>query len=386
MRCLDDALGLSPSGNGTCAPYTGPSTATTAKKGSLQATAQVDAAQYTPTISGTLSSGESRTFPIRLEGAQAQALLGWARGTLDFTLRTPDGTVVTPANAAQVLTDGVYASSPAADSLPLATYAMRNPAAGEWQATITASNVVTNTTFALFGALASSATLTLDPPQSVAANQPVALTARLADAGTPVSGGAVAGTLETTAGPRNITFAETSPGTYSATVPAPAAPGSHLLQVVANGPAARPFARQADLLLTVLASDVAPAGAASAQGIPGPGGRFTALRVTAPVMVNRAATYAAAAILRAADGTEITRQTVDVTWPTGAQTLVIDLDGAAIGAAGIDGPYTVDLQIVAADTVQTTLDARPLATTPPYRASQFIGGPQERVYIPLVRR
>lgn len=180
---------------------------------------------------------------------------------------------------------------------------------------------------------------------------------------------------------------EMSPGQYRATFNAPAEAGQYQLTVTATSSGALPFARQRDLLLDVRPNDVQLAGPASTQALDlNANGLYNLLRVSVPVTVNRAAPYVAQVVLRAADGTAITTAQVEVEWSTGAQSLVVDIDGHAIASAGVDGPYLIDLEAVSQDEVERVLDEKPLTQTLAYHAHEFEGYQAGSLYLPLVSR
>lgn len=328
--------------------------------------------QYTATISGTLTNGESRTFPIQLEGTAGQTLLGWNRGDVDLTLTAPDGTLVTPANASQVLQGGGYAKEPGGAFFPMAAYYMQNPAQGNWLATITATQVVTDTDFVLFGAVLSPITLAVDLPSSVAQGEQFTLHAHIDNAGTSVPGASVTAFLISTTGMTNIPLHETTAGVYSGEMIAPADAGQYQLSVQASGTMPIPFTRQEDHLLDVRPSDLQRNGVPSVQAIDANGnGKYESLRVNVPIAVNRAGSYVANAILRDSNGVEITRTRGEKTWETGSRMLSFEFNGYYISMARKDGPYSVDLEVVSTDPIQLTLDEKPLIQTDAYTASQF---------------
>lgn len=359
-----------------CVPYAQPNTAPPVR---------LPERQYTPTISGELAAGETVSFPIRLDGTAAQIVLNWNRGEIDLRLTTPDGASVTPANAAQQLAGGGFARQAGSEWFPTAVYHAQNPAAGEWQATLTATNVVTKTDYALLGSAISPFTLSVEQPRSVAPGQPFTLTARLDNAAAPVAGATVRARLNSTSGTTDVNLPQTGPGVYAANITAPPVAGLYHLSVEADGPAAFPYSRQSDRLLAVRSNDVQLGGTPTVLPVDNNGnGRIDTLRVRVPLVSNRAASYVAGAVLRAGDGTEIARTRLKTNWSTGPQTLELPFDGRSIHAAQLNGPYVVDVQVVAVDTMQRTVDEQSLLQTAAYSFAQFEQTKQQ--FMPLMRR
>ena len=345
------------------------------------------APSFAPTIGGTLASGETVTHPIILEGDEAQVLLSWTRGDLDLTLRTPDGTLITPGNVNQ-LPGGQYEEETGTGWVPMAAYGMAPPAAGEWDAIITATDVVTTTEYALLGAMLSPISMEVEATSSVASGASFTLTAHLDNNGAPISAASVQATLYGPAGPVTVSLTPGSPSIYTGQLIAPVQASTYQITVQATGSSPTSFAREHDLLLTVRPNDVQQSGTPSEQALDtNANGLYDILRVTVPLTVNRAAPYVTQAMLYAPDGTPIAEARVAATWSTGPRTLTLDFEGTTIGAAGLDGPYTVDLIIVSADEGQLVLDARPLLQTAPYQAQQFEGGALPGgLYLPIISR
>ncbi|MDP9315482.1 MAG: hypothetical protein M3R24_32250 [Chloroflexota bacterium] len=341
---------------------------------------------FTRSYSGTLTRGESRTFPVRLDGSAAQVVVSYDRGDLDFTLTAPDGTVITGKDAAQLLAGGNYEQHPATAFPPLAMYSMQNPTVGEWNATITATNIITSTDFVLYGAMMSPVTLGVHPVSSVAMGERFAITAELANGEIAVNDATVEAALVTPNGTTYTTLRPTTNGMYQGEMIAPTNPGQYQLSIRASGTTPQPFTRQRDLQLYVRTDDVQQNGSATVQAIDdNNNGRYDRLQITVPLRVKVSASYLVGAVLHSANGEVIANTNVQPSWDNGLQTLTLEFDGRNIGMTGKNGPYTVELQIVSGDQLQLSVDEQSLVQTSPYIADQFEGG-SLKVYLPIANR
>lgn len=350
------------------------------------AQAGTQAEAFTPMQFGTLRSGEIITTTLDLEGAEAAVLLSSSNGQLSLTLTTPDGALLTPANAGQVVPGAQYSGPATPDEPPIISYRLPNPPAGRWIATIAASDVLTETTYVLFAALQSRLTLEVERPTSVAAGQPLLLRTIVRDGTTPVDGATVSASLPTPQGLQVVTLTRSAPGVYTGQITAPLDPGPHLLNVTATGATATPFARQVDELITVRASGVQRQGDAVVTPIDRDGnGRFETLRVTATFAVAAAGDHAALAALQDANGRVIALARAQDTWAAGNNVLALEFDGGEILAGGVDGPFRVVAQIVTGDGATLVADEQPLVAGLNYRATDF-EPPPSRIFLPLLRR
>jgi hypothetical protein len=313
---------------------------------------------YTPTSSGTLQTGDILTTTLDLDGSATDVLLGWSRGGLRMTLTAPDGTLVTSTNVAQLFPGGLYQGPTNGLDQPIAAYHLPSPSVGRWTATIAATDVVTETTYTLFGALHSPLQLNLSAPASVSGGQLFQVTATISDATTLADGATVVASLPLESGVQQVTLSRTAPGVY---------------------------ARQVDQMITVRASGVQRQGNATVTLIDrNKNGRYEALQVSANYAVTAAGDYAALATLQDSSGHAIALARTTATWATGAQTLSFTFDGGEIVAAGVNGPYRVVVQIVAANGLQLVADEQPLIDGLNYQAANFES--QSWVYLPLIRR
>jgi pimeloyl-ACP methyl ester carboxylesterase len=346
----------------------------------------LQAGSFTPTQLGTIRTGEIITATLDLEGTAASVLLSSSSGQLSLTLTAPDGTPITPANVGQVVSGAQYSGPAAPTDLPIISYQLPSPPAGRWVATIAATDVLTETTYAIFAALQSPLTLSVERPTSVAAGQSFSLRATVRNGVTLVDGATVSASLPTPQGSQVVTLTRTAPGIYTGQFTAPTDAGPYLLSVTAVGATGTPFARQVDELITVRASGVQRQGDAAVTPIDRNGnGRFETLRVTATFTAADAGDYTALAALQDANGRAIALARSQSNWATGSNTLVLEFDGGEILAGGVDGPYRVVAQIVKSDGAQLVVDEQPLVAGLNYQARDF-EAPPSLVYLPLLRR
>ncbi|MBP1464367.1 carboxypeptidase regulatory-like domain-containing protein [Candidatus Chloroploca sp. M-50] len=354
----------------------------------MPAQAPQQAIAFTPTQFGTLRSGEIITATLDLEGTEAMVLLSASDGQLSLTLTAPDGTLLTPTNAVQIVPGAQYSEPTTTGDPPIVSYRLPNPPAGRWVATIAATDVISETAYALVAALQSALTLEVERPSSVGVGQSFIIQATLRDGTTPVDGATVSVTLPTTQATHVVTLTRTAPGLYSGQLTAPAEAGPHLFTVTATGSTTTPFARQFDDLITVQASGVQRRGAAIVTPVDRDGnGRYEALELTVPYTAAIAGDYAGLATLQDASGRVIALARTQVTWAVGDHTLRFSFVGGEILASGVNGPYRVVAQIVKTEGAQLMVDEQPLVDGLNYQANDFEGAsPIQRVYLPFVRR
>ncbi|MCS6910603.1 MAG: NBR1-Ig-like domain-containing protein [Anaerolineales bacterium] len=354
----------------------------------LPAQTPPQASVFTPTQIGTLRTGEIITATLDLEGREATVLLSASDGRLSLTLTTPDGRLITPTNAGQIVPGAEYRGPVTPDEPPIVSYRLPTPPAGRWVATIAATDVISETTYALFAALQSELALEVERPSSVAAGQSFVIQVTLRDGTTPVDGATVSVSLPTTQGTQVVTLTQTAPGRYRGQLTAPTEAGPHLFTVTATGHTTRPFARQFDDLVTVQASGVQRRGAAVVTPVDRDGnGRYEALEITVPYTAATAGDYAGIAALQNASGQVIALARAQATWGAGDNTITYRFEGGEILAGGVNGPYRVAAQIVKTAGSQLMADEQPLVDGLNYQANDFEGATLiQRVYLPLVRR
>jgi hypothetical protein len=362
-------------------------TMTTPMFGATLAQTEAEPAAFTPLESGILTSGSTITVPITIDGSHAQVMLGSSDGQLRLDLTTPNGVTVSSATVAQLIPGATYVGPSSPTDPPLIAYTLPNPADGTWVATISTTNVVTETNYALVTAIESPLRMHLDIPNSVVASQPFTLTATISDTDRMIDEATVVATLPQDSGTQEVVLSRRAPGVYTGQMTAPAAAGPHQFTVAAQGDSTRAFSRQQDALLTVQASGVERLGSGAATPVDSNGnGRYELLRITASYRVDEAGEYGVLATLQHTDGRVIALTQRMVTWVSGVNALELPLDGNTILASGIDGPYQVVLQVVSRDTSQLVVDEQPLLSSLNYQAADFEAVATGVIYLPLVRR
>ncbi len=341
---------------------------------------------FTPMRSGVIRTGGTETTTLDIDGSYVDILLGSSNGQLSLNLTAPDGTLITAANVSQVIPGAQYYGPTDPGDPPTIAYSLPNPPAGRWTATIAATDVATETTYALFAALESPLTINIDRPTSVASGQSFTISATMSDGTTPIDGATIVASLPTESGAQEISLTRTAPGLYTGQLTAPTSAGPHILTVTATGNAGAPFARQTDEMITVRADGVQRQGDVTVAPIDQDGnGLYETLRVSANYVATTAGDYAAMAALQSASGQVITLAQSRATWTEGVNTITFDFDGSEILSGGVDGPYQVVAQIVAAEDSRLVVDEQPLIDGLNFPASSFEGSPMS-VYLPLIRR
>jgi pimeloyl-ACP methyl ester carboxylesterase len=342
---------------------------------------------FTIPITGMLTSNQTRTVPLWTDGITTQIALSWLGSPPSFTLTAPDGTLVTPENIGQVMPESTYTQQANPESLSLATYQILSPASGEWTATLSATAAITETKYVLLGAMESPLTLAVDRSSSVASGATFPITATLQNATVPITNATISASLVTDSGTISTSLSQTASGVYTTTFTAPAEDGQYQLIVRAHGPVGNAFSREDATLLTVRPNDIQRTAPASEQATDtNSNGLFEVLNVTVPLQVQRANSYEVLATLRTQSGVDIAQQRVSTNWAIGAQTLTLAFDGQTIRTSGLDGPYSISLEMVASDTLALVLDEQPLIQTAAYTADQFETSGQHMVYMPRVQR
>ena len=340
---------------------------------------------YTPSSTGILHTGNTLTTTLDLDGSSTDVMLGWDRGTLSMTLTTPDGVVINGTNIGQIVPGASYKEPANASDMALVSYHLPTTTAGRWTATIAATTVVTDTNYTLFAATQSPLQIAVAAPTSVGSGQSLAITTTISESTTLIDGATVVASLPRESGAQQVTLSRTAAGIYTGQLIAPTSVGPHILTVTANGGTGKPFARQVDQMVTVRASGVQRQGAATVTPIDRNGnGRYEALQMTTAYTVTTAGDYIALATLQDASGRSIATTRTTATWATGTQTLRVTFDGGTIATAGVNGPYHVIVQIIAADNQHLVADEQPLIAGLNYQASSFEF--LSWVYLPLIRR
>jgi len=348
---------------------------------------EVPALHITEAHTATLTSGETRTFSLTLDGAAAEVSAAWETGDLRMTLHGPDGVELTPETIGAALPGATYTTSEVGSVPQIASYFLPQVTPGNWQVTITAT---ADTMVSVFGTVRSDLEAAFELPGAVPVGVSTTVSVKVttgSSAGSAaVQGATVEGVLHTAAGPVTLIFSETAAGTYSARFSTPQEPGEYALVVTASGETPQPFERRLDETLFVLHAGATVAGtASSAVSDLDADGRFDALRVQVPLAIAAAGEYSVGARLYGPDGAPVAQTQQAYSWEAGEQQLTLDLAGSDIAASGIDGPYVLALTLVQADGEKILLDTPELHRTARYRSSDFAEGTFQ-IYMPLLKR
>ena len=318
----------------------------------------------TPMNVDMLRAGESVTRTIEIDPARSVRFFArWTTGNITMTLRAPDGTRYTPDAFQQ-------ATFLKADIGSFVGYSIPTVQRGTWSLNITRSDQgadpLTVTSYADLDA-----ELRLNAGTDHAwyrMGQPVIVTATLSNR---VAGADVRAKLEWLgdgSSPRGAStetklLEEGAAGNYGETLTDLKRGGYYLLRITARG--AR-FARERQVIIAVSPDTARFAGAARARN------ENNALVIDATVAVSKAGAFALAATVRGPKGELITSLTAPVTLAPDAKMATIAIPGRDIRARGIDGPYTIDLNLMDASWAAVQLDEAVKAlTTEAYRAIDF---------------
>ncbi|EFO80299.1 WD40 domain-containing protein [Oscillochloris trichoides DG-6] len=155
---------------------------------SVNLAATIDDLQYTSVQTGTVYPAQSVAFPMRSEGGDSVSFAVYgATSEITVSLRSPDGRIITSStNEPGIL----YGHLPP-EVMPLTTYVISNPLVGDWTVIVasTSQTPVTGTVVAAMSMLRSDLRLIVPAlPVNPPLNQPLYITARLDQSGSPVSG------------------------------------------------------------------------------------------------------------------------------------------------------------------------------------------------------
>jgi len=323
----------------------------------------------TPLNVDGLRAGESVTRTVTIDANRAARFFArWNDGDVDLKLRAPDGTRYTPDN----FHDATYLK---ADLGNFIGYSIPPAQAGLWSISATrldkGTQPLTVTTYADLDA-----GLRLNAETDRAgypSGAPVVVSATLSN---HASGADVRATVEWLGDgvtPRGAPLQvglleEGEPGMYANTLAGLTRGGYYLVRVTARG---NGFARERQVIFAVSPKTAAFAGAPQAR-VEGTAGSYSTLVIDTSVNAARAGAFALSATLRGANDLLVASLTAPITLTAGAQTASIAIPGRDIRAAGVDGPYTIDLTLMDAAWAAVQVDEAPNAlTTDAYRARDF---------------
>lgn len=325
----------------------------------------------TPLNVDTLRAGQIVTRTVEMDAARsARFIARWTNGDISMSLRAPDGTRYTPDDFRQ-------ATYLKADIGSFVSYSIPRAQVGAWSLTITRNdkgNEPTNVTS--YADLDSDLRLDVGTDRSwYRLGSSIVVTAALSNRLRGADVRARVEWLGDGTSPRGTStetklLEEGSAGNYAETLTDLARGGYYLLRITAKGAG---FARERQVIIAVSPNwaQFAPGSKPRAQA-EGVLGKYTGLTIQAPVNIIRAGAFALAATLRGPKGDLVASLTAPLTLAQGTQTASITIPGRDLRAAGIDGPYTVDLILMDATWAALQLDEAPkVITTDTYRAGDF---------------
>lgn len=338
---------------------------------------------FTETRQGTLTTTTTQ-LPVYVDGDEARFVLTWDQGAVEYILRTPSGNLITPDNIG-TYPGAQYGELGSGEWPPMALYRIPAPASGVWQVEIRRPVGSPASRYSFFAQLLSPLQLSVEVEELPTVGGKVKVVARLYKDGQPYEAATAEAYLRTSNTPQPIVLSQLAPGRFVGEIPAPHIAAQYHLVVVARG-TTPPFTRQVDTFVEVLPSGLQLVGTSTSTDQPldeNDNGRYEALRITIPVDIPRTAPYVAVATLRAPDNTMLSTARSEGTWSSGTQVVVLDFAGLSIAQAGLDGPYSVDLDIFVADTEQRGLSRRAVQRTAAYQSHQFEG---RTIRFPLILR
>ncbi len=325
----------------------------------------------TPMNVDTLAAGQSVTHTLEMDAARAARFIArYTDGDISMNLRAPDGTRYTPDDFHQ-------ATYLKADIGSFVSYSIPRAQPGTWSVSVTRSDTGKEpVTVTIYADLDSDLTLNVGtdhpwyrPGSTVVVTATLSSRLRGADVRARIEwlGDGVSPRGSST---ETRLLEEGSAGNYADSLTDLSRGGYYLLRITARGTG---FARERQLIFAVSPNSAQFANASGTRArVEGSPGKYTALTIDAPVNVTRAGAFALAATLRGPKGELVASLTAPLTLAQGAQTASITIPGRDLHAAGIDGPYTVDLILMDASWAAIQLDEAPkVLTTDPYHASDF---------------
>ncbi len=305
---------------------------------------------------GVLAAGasEGQSFQVSIGQPEAIFVLQYQGGLMDLTLTSPDGSsysLATPAG-----TDGVFASAFELLGGQWVTMRVENPLPGQWDAQVTATNIVEPGGNSIYVLAASQPSELIDfsvevLEEVIRVGLPITLQAELAQSGAGITGGAVEVsfvlpdmTVDTVMLNDDGLGADPTAGDglYSASYGPLTQGGSY--RALAEAQAAHPvsggaFERQALFGFAATQNTSRLTGVYADSGVDINGdGLFEYLDIEVGLDIQAAGDYRVFAVLTDDSGNQ-QQVAVDETLSIGMSTQTLRFDGEAIYQAGIDGPY-----------------------------------------------
>jgi len=333
----------------------------------------------------TVQAGGRSEIPRPLDGSAAVIAVRSRGGRIETTLRDPRGRAITRGSVGTIVPGGRFETVDLADG-SLDQFILPSIVEGLW--TVELREMAGADTEVLVSTRADSAIrLIVDVP---AASEPGAMI----EVSTRFNGG---GSLVTTVSADSwvdgapVVLADDGMGRFSGRLRVPSSPGLASVTVVAQGRTSdgRSVDRQASAVVEVRDRQVGFAGAPVLELVDANGNlRYDEARLTMPIRVDVEADYLVTSNLRARNGDAVAHAAFTEHWTVGNRQPRLSFDGRDVGTSGKDGPYTVDVEIVDAETAAVVLEGRPLIRTASLEAGDFEGGPPKRwrLYVPAVER
>ncbi len=323
----------------------------------------------TPMNIDVLLAGQSVTRAIMIDNNRtARFFARWNDGDVDLNLTAPDGTHYSADN----FRDATYLKASIGN---FTGYSISQAQTGAWLIRATrldkGTQPITVTTYADLDAdlklnavtdravypLGASVVISASLSNNASGADMSAQVEWLGDGTTPRGAPIDTGLLE-----------EGAPGSFANIVNGLTRGGYYLVRVIARG---NGFAREREMLFAMSPQTGAFAGSAGVQA-DGSAGSYTSLIIDTNIHAMRAGAFALSATLRSANGQLVTSLTEPITLTVGSQPASISIPGRDIRAAGIDGPYTIDLVLMDASWAAVQVDEMPNAvTTAAYHANDF---------------
>ncbi|MFQ5616859.1 MAG: esterase/lipase family protein, partial [Anaerolineales bacterium] len=290
--------------------------------------------QLTQVIEGNLTTGQTLSPTLQIDTSDETLFyLSWYTGTLNFSLKRPDGQLIDPAYATNNPAEVAYGSGAGgAESPPFATYSFTSTLPGEWTLIVDASALgAPDTDFWTFGLLETDRTMAAGIDEYYYnAGMTATLTATLQSGGAGFSGAAVVAEITRADGVTDtVTLAGQGSGNYAASYTIPNSPGYLNITIVATGnDNGTDFTRQSDLLAVIAPQDAQFTGTYSDQPNDDNGDSlYESLDFTAEVNAANPGDYLVSALLVSGSGQLIANVAVDVSLTAGVQSVTLSFDG-----------------------------------------------------------
>jgi pimeloyl-ACP methyl ester carboxylesterase len=344
----------------------------TAQKPQVRSTGTSALTDHSTPISGTLSSGQSETWPLNLEGGPTLIATEWYTGTLAVNLIDPTGTRVDSAYAALHSSSVQYSSDTNS-----ASYYFPQAISGNWQLVIQGSNVSSGgTTYLGFAAYNSPISLSsLSDRSRYVPGASAVITATLSGSAlNPSINASITrpdGTTDT------VTLTSVGENQYRGIYVVPNVAGHYLVRVTASGQRSDggPFQRERDFEMSAESSSATVSGSIQVTMLSqtGQSANFDGLVFSVPVTSSFSGTIALNADLVDLSGATVSHAVTTTAVITGSNVIGVSFPGSDIYASGRSGPYKLT-NLMIADLRSIPIiasEAQDAFTTSAYTYTQF---------------